>query len=70
MRTAAGTLLSHQVQPVLAAVVDLEFGRRARCLREHSVIAQTLAVLEELVLQLLGDISLDDDIVGILPGEE
>lgn len=65
-QSPAGTLLPHQIELVLVAIVDLEFGRGAGGLGEHLVLTDSLGVGEEFFLEVLGDPSFDDDIVGVL----
>lgn len=61
-----GTLLPHQIQLVLVVIVDPEFGRGAGGLSEHLVLAYASSVREEFFLEVLGDPSFDDDVVGVL----
>lgn len=65
-QTPAGTLLSHQIHLVLIAVVDLEFGRGARCLGNDLALTNTAGVCEELLLEIFCHPLLDDDIVGVM----
>lgn len=61
-----GTFLPHQIELVLVAIVDLEFGRGAGSLGDHLVLADASSVREEFFLEVLGDPSFDDDVVGVL----
>lgn len=61
-----GTLLPHQIQLILVVIVDPEFGRGAGGLGEHLVLADASSVREEFFLEVLGDPSFDDDVVGVL----
>lgn len=62
---ATGALLAHQVHLFLVPVVDSELGRRGGGLGEHFAFAQAPAVGEELLLEVFGDPSLDDDVAAV-----
>lgn len=64
-RTTARALLPHKIHLVLMPVVDFQLRQRAGILRDQSTVAQTSGVCEELILEVLGDILLDNDVVRV-----
>lgn len=65
-RPPARALLPHEVHLVLLSVVDFQLRHGRRGLGDEFSIAEASRVLEELFLQVLGDIVLDDDVVAVL----
>jgi hypothetical protein len=61
----AGALLPHKVHLIFPFVINFQLGQGVRGLGNELALTESPRVIEELFLEVFGDILFDDDVVAV-----